>query len=413
MLLIAMDRAPTARRTDADGRLHVAVSNISKANVCPYLGREIPNNVALGLDPNRVYNLLRDPAELTKAASTFNNLPVLSEHIPVTAFDEDSHMPEIVVGSTGTDAAFDGGFLTNSLVVWARPSIDGIERDEKRQLSSAYRYRADMTPGFYEGVAFDGVMRDIVGNHVALVFEGRAGADVIVGDEKPMILKSKRALMLAGGLGGLIRPLLAQDAKFDLGPALTDVTATSLAVDGAPKALADKVFGLAQPFLAADAALDAAAVLAVVEGVGGLALDGDDEIAEPVVAVVPPAVLPVLVEPKEPPAMDAAAVDARVKAATDGVRAEMAALRTAEREVSPVVGELVGMDSATAVYKAGLEALEVSLDGLPEASYGATFRAVQAATATAAPIALDARPAATARADFDKRFPKRATLVRG
>ena len=71
MLLIAMDRAPTARRTDADGRLHVAVSNISKANVCPYLGREIPNNVALGLDPNRVYNLLRDPAELAKAASTF------------------------------------------------------------------------------------------------------------------------------------------------------------------------------------------------------------------------------------------------------------------------------------------------------------------------------------------------------
>ena len=417
MLLIAMDRAPTARRTDADGRLHVAVSNISKANVCPYLGREIPNNVALGLDPNRVYNLLRDPAELTKAASTFNNLPVLSEHIPVTAFDEDSHMPEIVVGSTGTDAAFDGGFLTNSLVVWARPSIDGIERDEKRQLSSAYRYRADMTPGFYEGVAFDGVMRDIVGNHVALVFEGRAGADVIVGDEKPMILKSKRALMLAGGLGGLIRPLLAQDAKFDLGPALTDVTATSLAVDGAPKALADKVFGLAQPFLAADAALDAAAVLAVVEGVGGLALDGDDEIpevAEDADDNAPPAPkAKAKDDKKDPPAMDAAAVAAQVATAKDEVRAEMAALRTAEREVAPVVGELVGMDSATAVYKAGLEALDVSLDGLPEASYGATFRAVQAASAKAAPIAQDARPAATARADFDKRFPKRATLIRG
>lgn len=416
IVVLAMDRAPTTRRTDADGRLHVAVSNISKANVCPYLGREIPNNVALGLDPNRVYRLLRDPEELAKAAASFNNLPVLSEHIPVTAFDEDSHMPEIVVGSTGTDATFIRPYVQNSLVVWARPSIEGIERDEKRQLSAAYRYRADMTPGFYEGVAFDGVMRDIVGNHVALVFEGRAGADVIVGDEKPMILNSKRALMLAGGLGGLIRPLLAQDAKFDLGPALSDVNAASLAVAGAPAALADRVFGLAQPFLAADAALEVADVLRIVEGVGGLALDGDDAIPEAVTppAVVPnPAPTPAPVVQKDPPAMDAAAVDARVKAATEGVRAEMAALRTAEREVVPVVGELVGMDSAAAVYKAGLEALDVALDGLPEASYGATFRAVHAASAKTAPIAQDARPAATARADFNSRFPKRTILVKG
>jgi hypothetical protein len=39
-----------------------------------------------------------------------------------------------------------------------------------------------MTPGTYGGIKYDGVMRDIVGNHVALVEEGRAGADVHVGD---------------------------------------------------------------------------------------------------------------------------------------------------------------------------------------------------------------------------------------
>ena len=43
-----------------------------------------------------------------------------------------------------------------------------------------------MTPGDYQGEPYDGLMRDIVGNHVALVREGRAGADVVVGDMLPL-----------------------------------------------------------------------------------------------------------------------------------------------------------------------------------------------------------------------------------
>ncbi len=39
-----------------------------------------------------------------------------------------------------------------------------------------------MTPGTYAGVRYDGVMRDIAANHVALVRKGRAGPDVVVGD---------------------------------------------------------------------------------------------------------------------------------------------------------------------------------------------------------------------------------------
>ena len=424
MLLIAMDRAPTVRKYDADGRLHVAISNISKANVCPYMGREIPGWAELGLDPDRIYNLLRDPEELARAASTFNNLPVLSEHVPVTAATEDSHIPEIVVGSTGTDAAFDGEYLTNSLVVWAKPSIDGVVNNRKRQLSSAYRYRADMTPGEYGGIAYHGVMRDIVGNHVALVFEGRAGNDVIIGDEKPMALKSMRALMLAGGLGGLIRPLLAQDAKFDLGVVLADVNDQSIAPADAKQALADRVFGLAQPHLAADAALDVAQVRATIDAIGGMALDGDDAIPEPA-APAPspapanppapaPAPAPATPPAQEPPAMDQATVQQMVDKARNDALAESAAIRTAEKEVGAVVGELaIAADSAAGVYRAGLQALNVDLNGIDESSYGATFRAVAAARAVPAPLAQDSAATANAAADFNQRFPNRVNLIRG
>lgn len=205
---LAFDRA-TVRSFDNDGRLHIEVTPISKANVCPYYGREIPNSKALGLQPDKVYYLLRDPKELAKAATTFNNIPLLNEHIPVTAADPQKMA---VVGSTGTDAEFDGTYLKNSLVVWDADSIAGIETDEKKELSSAYRYVADMTPGVHDGQPYDGVMRDIVGNHVALVIEGRAGSDVVVGDSLSLELKE---MAKAKQLAAALKPFLAQDADLE------------------------------------------------------------------------------------------------------------------------------------------------------------------------------------------------------
>jgi hypothetical protein len=176
--VLALDRA-SGRTYDRDGRLHVAIANISKANVCPYAGEEIPDCDRLGLQPDRTYQLLRDPDELAKAAPTFRNLPILSRHVPVSA---DDHQPGLVIGSTGTDVAFVAPYLQSSLVIWSAAAITRIEDGSQRELSSAYRYRAIMEPGDFEGVRFDGKMVDIIGNHVALVAEGRAGADVVVGD---------------------------------------------------------------------------------------------------------------------------------------------------------------------------------------------------------------------------------------
>lgn len=177
-LVVALDRART-QTYDVDGRLHVSCANISKAAVNGYLGREIPDWQSLGLNPDQTYQLFRDPNELAKAAATFNNLPLLSRHVPVDARD---HQPDLVCGSTGTDARFMSPYLQNSLVIWTAAAINGVVTGTQRQLSSAYRYRAVMKAGVFECARFDGKMVDIVGNHVALVLEGRAGPDVVVGD---------------------------------------------------------------------------------------------------------------------------------------------------------------------------------------------------------------------------------------
>ncbi len=175
---MAFDEA-SVRKYDADGRLHVEMTNISKANICPYLGSEIPGASELGLEPDKIYQLLRDPDELRKAAATFNGIPVLREHLPTSAED---HQTAEVIGSTGNDAVFEDPYLRNSLVIWPKKDIDQIESEEKRELSCAYRYVPKMEQGTFKGVHFDGRMTALVGNHVAVCETGRAGADCYIAD---------------------------------------------------------------------------------------------------------------------------------------------------------------------------------------------------------------------------------------
>jgi uncharacterized protein len=208
----------SVRSYDVDGRLHVTRTPISKANICEYLGREIPGSQSLGLNPDQRYRLLRHPDELRKAADTFNNIPLLGIHTPVDAKRPGNHKPEHVVGATGTDAAYEHPYLVNSLVVWSKDDIDRIEADLKKELSSSYRYRADMTPGTYEGEKYDGIMRDLVANHVAVVKEGRAGPDVLVQDSMENLKMSKSAQARKrtfDALAAFFSPKLAADAKLD------------------------------------------------------------------------------------------------------------------------------------------------------------------------------------------------------
>jgi hypothetical protein len=224
---LAFDRA-SVRSYDQDGRLRVEITNISKANVCPYQGSEIPGAEELGLDPNKVYMLLRDPDELAKAAPSYNGVPVLLKHEPTSA---DDHPREITVGTTATNAVFEKPYLRIGLVIWDGEAIRLIESDEQKELSCGYHYRADMTSGTYEGQPYDGVMRDIKGNHVALVREGRAGSDVVVGDSAPKeshMPVAKLSLMAGvakGAVGIYLRPKLAADQKIVLAPLFKGITA--------------------------------------------------------------------------------------------------------------------------------------------------------------------------------------------
>jgi hypothetical protein len=174
---LAMDRG--ARSKDINGWLHVRDCRISKANVCPYLGKEIPESETLGLNPEQVYYLYRDASALRAAAASFERVPLMIVHVAVTA---DEPNKQKIIGAV-SNVRWQAPYLVADLTVWDGEGIEAIESERQAELSPGYHYRPEMTSGVHEGERFDGRMLDIAANHLAIVDVGRTGPDVIVNDE--------------------------------------------------------------------------------------------------------------------------------------------------------------------------------------------------------------------------------------
>lgn len=182
---LAFDKK-SARTFDSQGFLHVAATPITRAGVRPYYGRELPGWEEAGLDASKIYNVFCPPEELEKAASTFNGVPLLTDHAPESA---EKPQKDLRAGSVGTSPKFVAPYLCNDLTVTDAAAIELIETEKKVELSASYAFQPELKTGEYEGEPYEIIMRNIQGNHVALVEEGRAGPDVRVADEKPKDLK--------------------------------------------------------------------------------------------------------------------------------------------------------------------------------------------------------------------------------
>ncbi|ESM16039.1 hypothetical protein L415_02514 [Klebsiella pneumoniae UCICRE 4] len=383
---LAFDRA-SVRTIDANGRLQISRTNISKANVNAYYGREIPGSEELGLDPNKLYRLWRHPDELRKAAKTFNNIPVLSKHIPDFPNDPPN---EFRVGVTHSNAEFDGTYLTVGMSIWDNSAIAGIESGEQRELSASYKYVADMTPGVTpDGEPYDGVMRDIFGNHEALVPDGRAGPDVLVADSLPPELNHMRKHK-AEAIRATLKPLLAQDADLE-----AEVRKALLALDEAEKKDEE------ENKTADDEDDDEKDKKKTADDEDDdedkdkkkTAEDEDDEEDDKVSKT----------------AMDSAirlAADSATKKAAENFRK----IREAEQVVRPLIGDVVAMDSAEDVYRTALEQSGVDIAGVHPSAYPAMVKMAISQKENSRPVIAQDSASVS---EFEKAYPTAGKLKRG
>ena len=370
----------TARTFDENGYLHVSTSNITKEQVVPYVGDTIPGWQELGLKPTAIYQIYRPADEIEKAVGTFNGLPLSLDHWEMDA----ANMPkEKIVGSLGTDAAFDAPYLTNSLTVTDADAIDKIKSGEFRDLSAGYLCDVVMTSGIFDGKSYDGVMKNIRGNHVALVREGRAGHDVRVADSamkggdnmenawKTLFFNLTEALKNGGDEP--VEEIKKEEVVEESAP---DMTNTAPAVEAAPE-------------VAPTADEEPVDVLAdeLREAMAAAGLDPEDKAAQKAfMAGI------AYGKPAEDACKDADAADAcgtkdacKDKAQDSAIvfdKAMAAALYTAAEEVAPHVGKIANpfaFDSAADIYKKALDAKGINVDGVDPSAYGAMVRMIQTA----------------------------------
>jgi uncharacterized protein len=414
----------TARRIDADGRLHVERSHISKAAVNDYYGQEIPGYQELGLQAEKVYKLLRDPVELEKGASTFARLPILGKHEKISVDDDKK---ELVIGSIGSNIIFENLFLDADLCFWDKNAIVSIESNQVKELSCAYRYDPVMESGEFDGIAYDGRMTNIRGNHLALVETGRAGSDVVVADESPF-KKFEVVTMKMSKLGKALfaaicaaSPVLAKDSAL---PALVgnaqkkgfdkkDLAAKLIALDATlnPQQLdnvIDALLDVEQEPKATElpqAAADESPEEKIRKMLAGKV---EDDVISSICAMIaaPAADADPKEEEKKEMAKDKDKEEENMKKEDmkPAMDAAMAKLKTefkdaaqAARDVREVVGD-VAMDSAEEIYRFALDHLKVDHKGIEGVTALKALCKVASGKQTEAPvIAADS-------AKLDKRF---------
>ncbi|HBQ2695745.1 TPA: DUF2213 domain-containing protein [Klebsiella pneumoniae] len=396
---LAFDRA-SVRTIDANGRLQISRTNISKANVNAYYGREIPRSEELGLEPNKLYRLWRHPDELRKAAKTFNNIPVLSKHIPDFPTDPPN---EFRVGVTHSNAEFDGTYLTVGMSIWDNSAIAGIESGEQRELSASYKYVADMTPGVTpDGEPYDGVMRDIFGNHEALVPDGRAGPDVLVADSLPPELNHMRKHKVAA-IRATLKPLLAQDADLE-----AEVRKALLALDEAEKE-DEKENKPADDEEDKDKKKTAEKEDDEEDKDKKKTAEKEDDEEDKDKKKTAEKE-----DDEEDGKVSKTAMDSAIRLAADSATKKAAEnfrkIREAEQVVRPLIGDVVAMDSAEDVYRTALEQSGVDIAGVHPSAYPAMVKMAISQKENSRPVIAQDSASVS---EFEKAFPTAGKLKRG
>lgn len=155
---------------------------LSKVGVFPYLGRQISDE----LEPDTIYYVLRPEEELSseETLNSFKLIPIVDDHTMLgTKPGMQPAEEKGVHGVIGDNVYFKKGVIFGDLKIFSESLKEEIENG-KKELSMGYFCDYELRNGEFEGQPYQAIQRNLRINHVALVDEGRMGADVRVMDKK-------------------------------------------------------------------------------------------------------------------------------------------------------------------------------------------------------------------------------------
>lgn len=209
-MVVAMDRAPSARTYDINGWFEVADNPISREGIFPYSGAQVGHQ-----DRDRIFQVYRPGEELgaEDALSSFRLMPIIDDHVMLgdgfTAAEEKG-----VAGVIGENVKFGSGVMTANLKIFSKALAEKI-KNGKTELSCGYRCVYDFTPGEWNGQKYDAVQRQIRANHLALVDEGRMGPEVSILDQMTFTVDAKETPPVDEELKKALEAMAAKIAELE------------------------------------------------------------------------------------------------------------------------------------------------------------------------------------------------------
>ena len=179
----------SARNYDLNGWYEIQDNPLSKVGVFEYLGSSIN-----APEPDRIYKVYRPESEIADPAciESFQLLPWVTEHTMLGEGETPAERKGIE-GVIGQNVYYDSEaqMLKGNVKVFSNHLASLIDTGIN-ELSLGYRCDYDFDQsGTYNGEHFDTIQKNIRGNHLASVEEGRMGPEVSVLDHAVITFDSR------------------------------------------------------------------------------------------------------------------------------------------------------------------------------------------------------------------------------
>ena len=166
-----------SKQIDENGFWLVEDNPVSIEGVFPYLGKTIDKR----LEPDRIYQVLRPFEELSnpETLKSFDGIPFIDDHEMLgEGFTPVDKRP---AAGVMMNPRAENGTLRADLKIFSEGLKDKIAGG-KKELSLGYQCTYELRRGVWNGQPYDAIQRNVRGNHIALVDQGRMGAGVRVYD---------------------------------------------------------------------------------------------------------------------------------------------------------------------------------------------------------------------------------------
>lgn len=354
----------TARVHDGNGWFEIADNPLSRVGVFDYKGSSIG---LTGADADKIFQVYRSADELSspETLDSFRLVPLIDDHVMLGQSTSNSIPVEQkgAHGVIGDKVWFDAneGMIKGNLKIWSNSQQQKINNG-KVDLSLGYKCKYEPCVGNFNGLPFQFVQRDIRGNHVANVNDGRMGDAVSVMDT--VTFDTKEAIPMSEVLSkrnpkafsGITKKLIANyiGKQTIKGVTVPTMDADEEAAVSSEPSLSD-VADILSEVLPQIATINEAMATGLM---GGDPNNDDDMEAEmdaagnPVMDAAGKPVMKKKAPPVDPnattdkaPVMDKATMDAAISAATKPLLAQIETLKAAQPTTKTLLGDISKRDA--------------------------------------------------------------------